>query len=119
VQYVQQTVETLNSLTSLAPSFTSPFDTDKSTIYVSYPFQPLPVEEIATTKPPPPDSTNALTIRVPTGNLDHLVFVQPVTLLVMSLCAVYVAYTAILVAASRGVSSAKSSLQRHEKRKVE
>ena len=58
-----------------------------------------------------------MTIHVPTGALDHLAFVQPVTLLAMSLCAAYVAYTAI--ATSRGVSSGTRPLQGHENRKRE
>jgi hypothetical protein len=114
-QSIQQTVEILNALTDFAPSFISPFDASKSTIHVAYPFQALPAQEITSAA----DNTTLLRIQVPTGNLDHLLFVQPVTLVVMSLCAAYVAYTAILVAASRGVSSATPSFQGHEKRKAE
>jgi hypothetical protein len=105
--------EILNALTDIAPSFISPFDTSRSTIHVSYPFQALGAQGTATEKS---TDTNALTIRVPTGVLDHLAFVQPLTLLAMTLCAVYIAYTAILVATS---SQRTPPLRCYEKRKVE
>jgi len=112
----------LHALTDFAPSFTSPFDTSRSTIHVSYPFQALPAlpaEGTATAESLTSSNTNALTIHVPTGALDHLAFVQPLTLLAMGLCAAYVACTATRVATSKGVSSATRSLQGYEKRKVE
>ena len=118
-QSVQQTVEILNALTDFAPSFISPFDTSKSTVHVSYPFRPLLAQETTTAALLALNNTNALTIRVPTGSPDHLVFVQWVTLLAMILCAAYVAYTAIHVATSRDLSTATRSLQGHDKRKVE
>jgi len=115
----------LNTLTNLAPSFISPFDANKSTIHLSYPFRALALgaQGTATEKSlAPTDGTNTLntlTIRVPTGSLDHLAFVQPLTLLAMTLCAVYVAYRAILVATSQSVSSATRPLQGYKKGKVE
>lgn len=103
----------LNALTNLAPSFISPFDASQSTIHLSYPFQALGAQGTATEMSlAPTDESNTLTIRVPTGNIDHFAFVQPLTLLAMTLCAVYVAYTAILVAISR-------PLQGYKKGKVE
>jgi len=107
----------LKALTELAPSFISPFDTSRSTIHVSFPFQVLGAQGTATEKSLAPTSTkaNALTIRVPAGALDHLAFVQPLTLLAMTLCAAYVLYTAILVATSQRTHP----LPGYEKRKVE
>lgn len=109
----------LNALTDFAPSFVSPFDASRSTIHLSYPFQALGAQGIATQKSLVPTDTNALTIRVPTGTLDHLAFVHPLTLLAMTLCAVYVAYKATLVATSQSVSSATRPLQGYKKGKVE
>ena len=104
----------LNALTNLAPSFISPFDASTSTIHVSYPFRALGAQGTVTEKSlaPTTDVTNTLMIRVPTGALAHLAFVQPLTLLAMTLCAIYVAYRAILVAISR-------PLQGYKKGKVE
>lgn len=109
----------LNALTDLAPSFVSPFDASRSTIHLSYPFQALGANGTATEESLAPTDTNALTIRVPTGALDHLGFVQPLTLLAMTLCAVYVAYRATLVATPQSVSSVTRPLQGYKKGKTE
>lgn len=111
----QQIEKILNALTDLAPSFISPFDTNRSTIHVSYPFQALGAQGTATEESLAPGDINGLTICVPTGTLEHLVFVQPFTLLAMTLCAIYVSYTAILVATSHRTHPLRS----YEKRKVE
>lgn len=109
----------LNALTDFAPSFVSPFDASRSTIHLSYPFQALGEHGTATEKSLAPTNTNVLTIRVPTGALDDLAFVQPLTLLAMTLCAIYVAYKATLVATSRSVSAATRPLQGYKNGKVE
>jgi len=121
VQSVQQTAEILNALTYLTPSFISPFNTSTSTIHLSHPFQALSAQGQGTATSTSLTRTNAntLSIRVPTGALEHIALVQPVTLLAMGLCAAYVAYMAILVATSRDVPSATRSLQGHENRKRE